>query len=130
VSQSIVGELSTAVVVRCHRKTLTERAPSSVVCWPFLEDLVTGTTQMGHATTVRTSPLGRCRIIVCMPPATAGAESDAGIPRTSVTEDRGSFSHGVCRACGWIGPGRRSRRVAGVDAARHVGTCPGAAERE
>jgi hypothetical protein len=85
---------------------------------------------MGHATAVRTSPLGRCRIIGCMPPATAGAESGAGLPRTSVIEDRGSFSHGVCHACGWIGPGRRSRRVAGLDAARHLGTCSGVDERE
>lgn len=80
---------------------------------------------MGHALTVRTSPLGRYRIMVCMPPATAGAEPDAGTPRTSVIVDRGSFSHGVCHTCGWIGPGRRSRRVAGLDAAHHLGTCPG-----
>ncbi|HET8981701.1 MAG TPA: hypothetical protein VFN47_03375 [Pedococcus sp.] len=34
-------------------------------------------------------------------------------------EDRGSFSHGVCRVCGWSGPGRRSRQRAGADLAGH-----------
>ena len=41
-------------------------------------------------------------------------------------EDRGSFSHGVCRVCGWLGPGRRARRVSHRDAAAHVDVCPGA----
>ncbi|HEV7173195.1 hypothetical protein [Pedococcus sp.] len=47
------------------------------------------------------------------PPSAAG-------DREGVAEDRGSFSHGVCRVCGWRGPGRRSRRVARHDAARHL----------
>lgn len=37
-------------------------------------------------------------------------------------EDRGSFSHGVCRVCGWAGPGRRSREVAREDAMQHLET--------
>ncbi|QGN58916.1 hypothetical protein [Nostocoides sp. HKS02] len=58
-----------------------------------------------------------------------GAESGADVPRESdvgsAIIDKGSFSHAVCRACGWRGPGRRSRRVAGVDASSHVAHCPG-----
>jgi hypothetical protein len=42
-------------------------------------------------------------------------------------EDRGSFSHAVCRVCGWSGPGRRSRQVSRRDAAGHVDECPGTA---
>ncbi|KQZ90096.1 hypothetical protein ASD62_13110 [Phycicoccus sp. Root563] len=41
-------------------------------------------------------------------------------------EDRGSFSHAVCRVCGWSGPGRRSRQVSRRDAEQHVGDCAGA----
>jgi hypothetical protein len=41
-------------------------------------------------------------------------------------EDRGSFSHGVCRVCGWLGPGRRARQVSHRDAATHAESCPGA----
>ena len=44
-------------------------------------------------------------------------------------EDRGSFSHGVCRVCGWLGPGRRARRTSHRDAADHAGSCPGAPQR-
>jgi hypothetical protein len=43
------------------------------------------------------------------------------------TEDRGSFSHAVCRVCGWRGPGRRSRRVANDDWREHQDDCPGEA---
>jgi hypothetical protein len=54
-------------------------------------------------------------------------ESDetAGLADTAVVEDRGSFSHGVCRVCGWSGPARRSRSRArdDVDAHLHEG-CP------
>ena len=35
-------------------------------------------------------------------------------------EDRGSFTHGVCRSCPWAGPGRRSRGVAASDAELHA----------
>lgn len=40
-------------------------------------------------------------------------------------EDRGSFSHGICRVCGWLGPGRRARRTSHRDAAAHAEACPG-----
>ena len=41
------------------------------------------------------------------------------------TEDRGSFTHGVCRACGWWGPARRARASAGRDLELHLGAgCP------
>lgn len=41
------------------------------------------------------------------------------------TEERGSFTHGVCRVCGWTGPGRRSRERARDDVAAHGdGNCP------
>jgi hypothetical protein len=43
-------------------------------------------------------------------------------------EDRGSFSHGVCRVCGWLGPGRRARRTSHRDAADHAESCPGEPE--
>jgi len=36
-----------------------------------------------------------------------------------LTEDNGSFTHAVCRACGWRGPGRRARVTAANDAAVH-----------
>ncbi len=35
------------------------------------------------------------------------------------TEERGSFTHGVCRVCGWRGPGRRSRGRARADVSAH-----------
>ncbi|MHB8275139.1 MAG: DUF6349 family protein [Dermatophilaceae bacterium] len=35
-------------------------------------------------------------------------------------EDRGSFTHGVCRSCTWVGPGRRSRGVAASDSELHA----------
>ena len=35
-------------------------------------------------------------------------------------EDRGSFSHGVCRVGGWAEPGRRSRRIARAVATQHT----------
>jgi hypothetical protein len=38
----------------------------------------------------------------------------------AVVMDQGSFSHGVCRVCGWSGPGRRSRRRARDDADAHL----------
>ena len=38
----------------------------------------------------------------------------------SFEEDRGSFSHAVCRVCGWAGPGRRSRRLAREDSVAHT----------
>jgi hypothetical protein len=50
--------------------------------------------------------------------------------RVSVIEDRGSFSYGVCRVCGWSGPGRRSRRVATVDAQGHLSECPAGARMQ
>jgi hypothetical protein len=37
-----------------------------------------------------------------------------------IVQDRGSFSHAVCRACGWSGPGRRSRFRARQDLAEHL----------
>ena len=41
------------------------------------------------------------------------------------TEDRGSFTHAVCRACGWRGPGRRARATAERDLELHdLGGCP------
>jgi hypothetical protein len=41
-------------------------------------------------------------------------------------EDRGSFSHGVCRVCGWTGPGRRSRVRARTDLEEHAArSCAG-----
>jgi hypothetical protein len=36
------------------------------------------------------------------------------------SEDRGSFTHGVCRSCTWVGPGRRSRAGAASDAELHA----------
>lgn len=52
------------------------------------------------------------------PPASPSASAQT--EEESVIEDRGSFSHAVCRVCGWAGPGRRSRKVARGDAAQHV----------
>jgi hypothetical protein len=44
----------------------------------------------------------------------------------AVTEDRGSFTHGICDDCGWSGPGRRARAAAARDAVRHLQTgCAG-----
>jgi hypothetical protein len=41
------------------------------------------------------------------------------------TEDRGSFTHAVCRACGWRGPGRRARATAERDLELHdLSGCP------
>lgn len=66
-----------------------------------------------------------------MPRARTGSTSgqpDQGPPRDGIAsqvqvEDRGSFSHGVCRECGWRGPGRRARRVARLDVTAHLATC-------
>ena len=47
-------------------------------------------------------------------------EDDLAIPdQLWPLEDRGSFTHGVCRSCTWVGPGRRSRGVAARDAELH-----------
>ena len=59
------------------------------------------------------------------PAANAGPAASPPAPpvRTeegTVIEDRGSFSHAVCRVCGWAGPGRRSRQVAREDATQHL----------
>lgn len=56
-----------------------------------------------------------------------GAESQVGPVGTAAGEqpevdDRGPFTHAVCRRCGWSGPGRRSRGLARKDGAGH--TCP------
>jgi len=40
-------------------------------------------------------------------------------PTAWPTQDRGSFTHGVCRSCTWLGPGRRSRALASTDAKLH-----------
>jgi len=53
---------------------------------------------------------------------------DGPVEPPPATQDRGSFTHGVCRVCGWRGPARRSRRVATEDAHTHEATCPGRAE--
>ena len=46
---------------------------------------------------------------------------DEGFPdAVFLVEDRGSFTHGVCRSCSWAGPGRRSRGVAANDAELHA----------
>ena len=50
----------------------------------------------------------------------ASPSASARTEEESVIEDRGSFSHAVCRVCGWAGPGRRSRQVARGDATQHV----------
>ena len=47
------------------------------------------------------------------------------VPGEGEIEERGSFSHGVCRLCGWRGPGRRSRRLAKEDSRDHQQHCPG-----
>jgi hypothetical protein len=48
-------------------------------------------------------------------------EEDRVIPDAAwPSEDRGSFSHGVCRSCTWVGPGRRSRGVAASDSELHA----------
>lgn len=52
-----------------------------------------------------------------------GPESGADVPCNIATEDRGAFRFAVCHDCGWRGPGRRSRRIAGVDAAEHAAAC-------
>src|SRR5680860_846417 len=41
-------------------------------------------------------------------------------PEVWPIEDRGSFTHGVCRSCTWAGPGRRSRGGAASDAELHA----------
>jgi hypothetical protein len=65
-------------------------------------------------------------------PGTHAAAQDA--PRLAAgthasragTEDRGSFTHGICDDCGWSGPGRRARAAAARDAVRHLQTgCAG-----
>ena len=38
--------------------------------------------------------------------------------RESVREN-GSFAHGECPDCDWVGPGRRARSAAETDAAEH-----------
>lgn len=49
-----------------------------------------------------------------------GREDDRATPDTVwAIEDRGPFTHGVCRSCTWTGPGRRSRGVAASDAELH-----------
>jgi hypothetical protein len=53
----------------------------------------------------------------------------AGVEVEVLFEDHGSFAHGVCRACGWIGPGRRSRRLAACDADEHLESCAPGRER-
>ena len=46
---------------------------------------------------------------------------DEGLPdAVFLVEDRGSFTHGVCRSCTWVSPGRRSRAVAASDAELHA----------
>ena len=47
-----------------------------------------------------------------------GADGHAG-PSVG-TSERGSFTFGTCHGCGWIGPGRRARALAGQDAIRHL----------
>jgi hypothetical protein len=47
-----------------------------------------------------------------------GADGKA-VPWTDVV-DRGSFTFGTCRGCGWTGPGRRARATAAQDAVRHA----------
>ncbi|XVX19741.1 hypothetical protein ACQP1U_15770 [Actinomycetota bacterium] len=42
-------------------------------------------------------------------------------------EDRGSFTHGFCPACGWNGPARRARATAARDFTGHQLLCPGSA---
>jgi hypothetical protein len=61
---------------------------------------------------------------------TSASPSDgAGVEVEVLFEDHGSFAHGVCRACGWIGPGRRSRRLAACDADEHLESCAPGRER-
>lgn len=45
---------------------------------------------------------------------------DAG--RVDVRE-RGSFAFGVCSECDWVGPGRRARSGAEIDAREHRTHC-------
>lgn len=108
--------------------TLTEPTINEALSLPFLDDLVTGTTRLGYEGITRTSSIGLCRMMVCMAPVPVGAppSADGGADGVAVAEDRGSFSHGVCRVCGWRGPGRRSRRVARQDASEHLPACAGA----
>jgi len=48
-------------------------------------------------------------------------QDDQAIPHPVwPVEDRGSFTHGVCRSCSWTGSGRRSRGVAASDAELHA----------
>ena len=43
----------------------------------------------------------------------------------ALLEERGSFTHAVCRVCGWSGPGRRSRERARKDVVGHrAQDCP------
>lgn len=52
-----------------------------------------------------------------------GVEGDApGSQETWSLTERGSFTHGVCRVCDWVGPGRRAPRSAAVDAELHAET--------
>jgi hypothetical protein len=70
-----------------------------------------------------TSPSGLLGVMsddVAMPHSAGGP-----VGQPVEVEDRGSFSHGVCRVCGWSGPGRRSRRVSSKDAAAHRDICQG-----
>jgi hypothetical protein len=53
----------------------------------------------------------------------------AGVEVEVLFEDHGSFAHGVCHACGWVGPGRRSRRLAARDADDHLKSCAPGRER-
>jgi hypothetical protein len=57
--------------------------------------------------------------------AAGGDPGPGSLPAAGVVQDRGSFSHALCRACGWSGPGRRSRFRARQDLAEHLDDgCP------
>ena len=55
------------------------------------------------------------------PPSRQKHDDDQVIPNEVWPfEDRDSFTHGVCRSCTWVGPGRRPRGVAASDAELHA----------
>jgi hypothetical protein len=54
-----------------------------------------------------------------------GSDVAADDLAAALIEERGSFTHAVCRVCGWSGPGRRSRERARKDVVGHQARdCP------
>jgi hypothetical protein len=105
-----------------HGRTLVERATFFVSSLPTIDRQSREIIPLGHTDHTSCSPFEGCA------PMMVPMNDAQGLPWSASTEsadsvDVGSFTHGVCRVCGWRGPGRRSRRLAAQDAATHLGAC-------